>query len=247
MAELKDSGNRREFESGAVRDMQEGKGRMDLIPWGIALQIRETMTDLFGGYHHGYTIENGHYKAVDVKTCVGPIVEYADWMDDVLNNENRIDGVNRIPFKRLCEIKNTFIRMAAVFIMFQDGSYDDVQTDEIGMISLILNQKWSSAMLEVAKHYEDGARKYAENNWRKGMDPKIYFDSAMRHFMKWVYGMQDEPHDRAFIWNCMCGAWEAEQERKLIGKTLKRVQQCVMPDSMNVVQSTSPSFVPPQS
>ena len=29
---LKDSGNRREFETGAVRDMQEGKGRCDLLP-----------------------------------------------------------------------------------------------------------------------------------------------------------------------------------------------------------------------
>ena len=29
---IKDSGNRREFETGAVRDMQEGKGRCDLLP-----------------------------------------------------------------------------------------------------------------------------------------------------------------------------------------------------------------------
>ena len=30
--EIKDSGNRRQFESGAVRDIQEGKGRLDLLP-----------------------------------------------------------------------------------------------------------------------------------------------------------------------------------------------------------------------
>lgn len=30
---IKDSGNRREFETGAVRDMEEGKGRYDLLPW----------------------------------------------------------------------------------------------------------------------------------------------------------------------------------------------------------------------
>lgn len=35
MAELKDSGERREFESGAVRDISEGKGRCDLLPLGI--------------------------------------------------------------------------------------------------------------------------------------------------------------------------------------------------------------------
>jgi len=30
---IKDSGHRREFETGAVRDMAEGKGRYDLLPW----------------------------------------------------------------------------------------------------------------------------------------------------------------------------------------------------------------------
>lgn len=31
--ELKDSGNRRTFDTGAVRDIQEGKGRYDLMPF----------------------------------------------------------------------------------------------------------------------------------------------------------------------------------------------------------------------
>jgi len=30
---IKDSGSRREFETGAVRDIQHGKGRYDLLPW----------------------------------------------------------------------------------------------------------------------------------------------------------------------------------------------------------------------
>lgn len=32
-SEIKDSGHRREFETGAARDMASGKGRYDLIPW----------------------------------------------------------------------------------------------------------------------------------------------------------------------------------------------------------------------
>ena len=32
--EILDSGNRREFESGAARDVAEGKGRCDLLPLG---------------------------------------------------------------------------------------------------------------------------------------------------------------------------------------------------------------------
>lgn len=34
-----DSGNRREFSTGAVRDIQEGKGRMDLLPWGAIMEV----------------------------------------------------------------------------------------------------------------------------------------------------------------------------------------------------------------
>lgn len=33
MTEIKDSGTRQEFETGSVRDMSEGKGRFDLIPY----------------------------------------------------------------------------------------------------------------------------------------------------------------------------------------------------------------------
>lgn len=35
MAEILDSGTRREFDTGAVRDMAEGKGRCDLMPLGV--------------------------------------------------------------------------------------------------------------------------------------------------------------------------------------------------------------------
>lgn len=37
--EIKDSGARREFETGAVRDIQEGKGRCDLMPLDVATVI----------------------------------------------------------------------------------------------------------------------------------------------------------------------------------------------------------------
>ena len=34
---MHDSGNRREFDTGAVRDMAEGKGRFDLMPQDMSL------------------------------------------------------------------------------------------------------------------------------------------------------------------------------------------------------------------
>ena len=39
IAKILDSGNRRQFASGAVRDIQEGKGRMDLLPWGAIIEV----------------------------------------------------------------------------------------------------------------------------------------------------------------------------------------------------------------
>lgn len=39
MAEIKDSGQRSEFETGAVRDIQAGKGRCDLLPLDIVADV----------------------------------------------------------------------------------------------------------------------------------------------------------------------------------------------------------------
>lgn len=36
---IKDSGNRTEFSTGAVRDMHSGKGRMDLLPWSAIIDV----------------------------------------------------------------------------------------------------------------------------------------------------------------------------------------------------------------
>lgn len=37
--EIKDSGERTQFETGAVRDMHSGKGRMDLLPWEAIVEV----------------------------------------------------------------------------------------------------------------------------------------------------------------------------------------------------------------
>ena len=36
---IQDSGNRREFDTGAVRDIAEGKGRCDLLPLDVVSEI----------------------------------------------------------------------------------------------------------------------------------------------------------------------------------------------------------------
>lgn len=90
---IKDSGERREFETGAVRDMASGKGRMDLLPW--------------------------------------------------------------------------------------------------------------AAIIEVAKHCENGAIKYGEHNVDKGLPTSSFCDSAARHLAKYLDGWTDEPHLLAAAWNLL--------------------------------------------
>lgn len=71
--------------------------------------------------------------------------------------------------------------------------------------------KWDgdiyTMLLEVAVHFEDGAKKYGDNNWRKGIPVNVYIDSAIRHYLKFRRGDTDEPHDRAFCWNLLCAIW----------------------------------------
>lgn len=55
----------------------------------------------------------------------------------------------------------------------------------------------------LAKWYELGAKKYTDRNWEKGIPFSRYFDSAMRHMMKFIMGRTDEDHLAAAVWNLM--------------------------------------------
>ena len=143
--EIKDSGCRREFETGAVRDIQEGKGRCDLMPLKVVTKL---MCD-----------------------------------DDVVHRISR--------FMEDYQTRHLYTALHR----FCDNTY---------------NHSTETMMLEVAKHFEAGAKKYGENNWQKGLPPECYMDSALRHYLKFKRGDDDEPHDRAFVWNLMCCIWEVE-------------------------------------
>ena len=146
---LPDSGERRQFESGAVRDIAQGKGRCDLMPLGI---IGEWMGD----------------------DCLIHINEYLCKGDP----------------NHLWVAFRTFLR------------HRDMDTN--------------TGLLEVAKHFEDGAVKYGDRNWEKGIPVHCYIDSAVRHYFKYYRGDQDEPHDRAFMWNILCAMWTHENCPDLI-------------------------------
>jgi hypothetical protein len=144
---IKDSGNRREFETGAVRDIQEGKGRCDLMPLGV---VGQWLDDHVIGWM-------GDFKATGNIECL----------------YHALDCI-------ACE-----------------------------------QSKRPNIVLEVSKHFEQGALKYGENNWQKGIPTHCYIDSAVRHYLKWLRGDTDEPHDRAFVWNVLCCIWTCKHKPEL--------------------------------
>ena len=87
MTEIKDSGERREFESGATRDIQEGKGRCDLMPLDVVsvfLQRGSYADEVIQSI--SYYIYNGNtnnlYNAIQ-KFCDGECMDYITAMLEV--------------------------------------------------------------------------------------------------------------------------------------------------------------------
>ena len=82
---------------------------------------------------------------------------------------------------------------------FSSGAHRDSQEGK-GRFDLIPTIAWK----RLAQHYEIGANKYGEDNWKKGMPLKRFLDSAFRHLIKCLDSEGDEDHEAAVLWN-MCG------------------------------------------
>lgn len=160
---IKDSGNRRKFESGAVRDIQEGKGRCDLLPLGV-------VADLMG---------SKELMRIHEFKSTGDVIPLFDAL------------------KKFSSIYMT---------KDESGKITEYDTKE---------KELSDLILEVSIHFEEGAKKYGDNNWRKGIPAYCYIDSAVRHYLKWIRGDNDEPHDRAFAWNLLCCIWTCQNKPEL--------------------------------
>jgi hypothetical protein len=69
------------------------------------------------------------------------------------------------------------------------------------------------AMLALSVHFENGAKKYGENNWQLGLPESCYIDSAVRHSLKHGRGDKDEPHNAATMWNLVCLIWQHDHNK----------------------------------
>lgn len=151
--EIKDSGARTVFETGACRDMQEDKGACELMPLDV---VAGFMPDVFSD-------------------CILCKIEKFKATGDC---EYLYDAVNE--FCRLRE--------------------------------------WSTldCLLEVSMLYKQGKEKYGAYNWQKGIPVGSFISSGVRHLLKFVYGLEDERHDRSFVWNMFGAIWTMNHRPKMI-------------------------------
>lgn len=77
------------------------------------------------------------------------------------------------------------------------------------------NGSIETAIMELSIHYEQGAKKYSEYNWTKGLPTHCFLDSALRHALKYFRGDKDEPHERAFMWNLVGLLWTKRHKPEL--------------------------------
>lgn len=61
-----------------------------------------------------------------------------------------------------------------------------------------------TALKRLAIHYANGAKKYDEHNWTKGIPVSRCIASLMRHVFQFVAGDNDEDHASAIIFGIMC-------------------------------------------
>jgi hypothetical protein len=85
-------------------------------------------------------------------------------------------------------------------------------------------------LMRLAKHYENGCKKYGDRNWEKGIPCHSFADSAFRHLVKYLDGWTDEDHLIASLWN-LCGlAWTEEKHPELMdipARARRNTELCV--------------------
>ena len=79
---IKDSGTRREFDTGAVRDIQEGKGRMDLLPWAAIMEVSKHCEE--GAVKYGeHNVDKGLPTHSFCDSAARHLAKYLDgWTDE---------------------------------------------------------------------------------------------------------------------------------------------------------------------
>lgn len=172
--EIKDSGIKREFETGSHRDFAEGKGRCDLLPESAVLKVLDLKSTA-----KTHTIQE------HLKEAVKNIMQYKrDITNNSYLNQAALEALIAVGINEGPELQNVNIN-------------DDLSCLAIGL-------------MKTSIHYEEGAKKYGESNWKLGQPMHVLLDSGLRHCFKGISRNDDEPHIRAAAWNFLCAIWTVE-------------------------------------
>lgn len=119
------------------------------------------------------------------------------------------------------EVENG-IKSSGDMTVFESGAVRDKKTGK-GRCDLLP----ACVLLRLARHYERGAERYGEYNWKQGIPCHSFVDSALRHMLKYMDGWTDEDHLIAAIWN-LCGlAWTEEKLPELMDIPERKGKQSV--------------------
>lgn len=78
---IKDSGDRTQFETGAVRDMHDGKGRMDLLPWAAIMEVSKHCEN--GAKKYGeHNVDKGIPTSSLCDSAARHLAKYLDGWED---------------------------------------------------------------------------------------------------------------------------------------------------------------------
>ena len=134
----------------------------------------------------------GRFDLIPKETLVYVISEIDNmWNGDIYDKRDIL----------IAYCNQNFIEVIAGIVI----NHYNMQPDRTGRIGHNDFYRGFAQMLrELAIHYEKGADKYGENNWKKGIPLTSFEDSGFRHLCQWMNGETDEPHHISAIWNMMC-------------------------------------------
>lgn len=109
---------------------------------------------------------------------------------------------------------------------FSTGSRRDIASGK-GRFDLIP----TLPVRRLAVHYENGAKKYGDNNWQKGQPLNVYLDSLERHLNCLKAGEPTEDHATAISWNAFAYVW-----------TLNEIEVGRLPKELDTRQRPEPQY-----
>jgi hypothetical protein len=110
----------------------------------------------------------------------------------------------------MAEIKFDSVKDSGARQEFATGARRDTQDDKprYGLVPV-------EPLRRLAWHYTNGAKKYGENNWTKGIASSRSWESLERHVHDYKAGKTDEDHLAAVVWNAFAIMWNEERKPEL--------------------------------